>query len=690
MHDPWEEVSHPREAKEHFVQYLKNEVSHLNFYRLHMLYFLVTILISSVIVYGEGLANGAKQVDGKELRYVDALFLCCSAMTTTGLNSVNLGDLTAFQQAVLAVLLLIGNVIFISTFVVIVRRHFFRRKLADIVQHSRSGRKVVEDLEQQEVGHGHHGSGLRKRATPNGQHMTVEKKCGRKVPLEETEKPIRRRHYHHSAGYGAFPWPWETHTFQHLIRRPFHKLHKEWQVQERSYISFEPDLDERGRFRNLKEHEREELGGVEYRALETLFWILIAFQLFWLALGTAFLVPYSYRSDIKTIITSSQPGDLNPGWFGFFAVVTSFANGGLNVLNVNYVPFQRHYLLLIVSGALTVVGNTQFPILLRLIIYALSKASPKASCLRQTALFLLHYPRRCFIYLFPSKETWYLLAIQVAIDTTMWVLFELLNLGLPAVMALPPGTRAVDGLFQATGLRTSGAYIISISSLAPALLVAYLVTMYISSFPVVMALRQTNTYEERSIGLDRDSVHSAGSADSSSGSGGGGSGSGAQLGPHIRRQLAYDIWFQLLAWGVICTIERAKLDSNAPGFSIFSILFEIVSAYGTVGLSTGVPSDSYSLSGAFDTGSKLVMAAVMLRGRHRGLPLAIDRSILLPGEDLMHRLDREYGEHGGWVNEEEREEREKLTEREIRKREMDGGREDERGEDGVPHVELLS
>lgn len=88
MRDPIEEVRNPHEAKEHFLQYLKNEVLHLNFYRMHMLYFIVVTLIGSVIVYGEGLANDPKQINGSPLRYIDALFLCCSAMTTTGtLNS---------------------------------------------------------------------------------------------------------------------------------------------------------------------------------------------------------------------------------------------------------------------------------------------------------------------------------------------------------------------------------------------------------------------------------------------------------------------------------------------------------------------------------------------------------------------------------------------------------------------------
>jgi Trk-type K+ transport system membrane component len=39
-----------------------------------------------------------------------------------------------------------------------------------------------------------------------------------------------------------------------------------------------------------------------------------------------------------------------------------------------------------------------------------------------------------------------------------------------------------------------------------------------------------------------------------------------------------------------------------------------------------------SLSGQFTTFSKLVIYAMMIRGRHRGLPNALDRAIMLPNE----------------------------------------------------------
>jgi hypothetical protein len=84
MHDALEDLRNPRQAKNDFLKYLKEEVFKLNFYRAHMLYFIVVIAISSVIVYGQGLADGPEEVGGAHLTYTDALFLCCSAMTTTG------------------------------------------------------------------------------------------------------------------------------------------------------------------------------------------------------------------------------------------------------------------------------------------------------------------------------------------------------------------------------------------------------------------------------------------------------------------------------------------------------------------------------------------------------------------------------------------------------------------------------
>jgi len=41
---------------------------------------------------------------------------------------------------------------------------------------------------------------------------------------------------------------------------------------------------------------------------------------------------------------------------------------------------------------------------------------------------------------------------------------------------------------------------------------------------------------------------------------------------------------------------------------------------------------NYSLSGEFATLTKLIFCLVMIRGRHRGLPAAIDRAVMFPAE----------------------------------------------------------
>jgi len=111
-----------------------------NFYRLHLCYFIATILISSAILYGANTADF-------HVRYIDALFLCCSAMCNAGLNTINLGSINAFQQSVLLVTMLMGDLTLATISVVVVRRHFFAKYMKEFLQHSRTGQMIADDIE---------------------------------------------------------------------------------------------------------------------------------------------------------------------------------------------------------------------------------------------------------------------------------------------------------------------------------------------------------------------------------------------------------------------------------------------------------------------------------------------------------------------------------------------------------------
>lgn len=55
-----------------------------------------------------------------------------------------------------------------------------------------------------------------------------------------------------------------------------------------------------------------------------------------------------------------------------------------------------------------------------------------------------------------------------------------------------------------------------------------------------------------------------------------------------------------------------------------------------MGVSIGFPGKNSSFCSAWHPISKLILAAVTLRGRHRGLPVAIDRAVMLPSESLAY------------------------------------------------------
>jgi potassium uptake Trk family protein len=205
----------------------------------------------------------------------------------------------------------------------------------------------------------------------------------------------------------------------------------------------------------------------------------------------------------------------------------------------------------------------------------------------------------------------------------------MLKLHNPVVSSLPGGFRFLDGLFQAASTRTAGFAVVNLAALHPATQVSYLIMMYISIFPIAISTRRTNVYEEKSLGVwgnsnEDDQQHNS------------------YLGTHLRRQLSFDLWYVFLGFFLIAIVEGARLENtNDYTFTLFSVLFEIISAYGTVGLSLGYPGINASFSAEFKPLSKLIIIAMQIRGRHRGLPYALDRAILLPSETLHKKEDED-------------------------------------------------
>ncbi|KAG1760094.1 hypothetical protein EDD22DRAFT_955263 [Suillus occidentalis] len=114
--------------------------THLNFFRIHVIFFTLTPLIFSGIFYA---SNGKYAV-----AYIDALFNSVSAMTVCGLATVNLSELTAWQQVLLFIQMCIGNPVIVSWVMVYTRRYYFAKTFDHIIG-VEAGRLAAIKVEQQ-------------------------------------------------------------------------------------------------------------------------------------------------------------------------------------------------------------------------------------------------------------------------------------------------------------------------------------------------------------------------------------------------------------------------------------------------------------------------------------------------------------------------------------------------------------
>lgn len=103
--------------KESFVDKI---IGYLNFYRVHLLFLCVGVhyhqgpfkltafnysTVTPVVFSGIFYASNGKY----KISYIDSLFNCVSAMMVCGLATINLSQLTGFQQALLFIQMCIGN-----------------------------------------------------------------------------------------------------------------------------------------------------------------------------------------------------------------------------------------------------------------------------------------------------------------------------------------------------------------------------------------------------------------------------------------------------------------------------------------------------------------------------------------------------------------------------------------------------
>ncbi|KAE8148201.1 cation transport protein-domain-containing protein [Aspergillus avenaceus] len=635
-----------------------------NFITLHYAYFIVTPLICSIIFWGAS-------TPFRSVAYIDALFMCVSAMTGAGLNTVDLSSLNTFQQAILFALLMLGHAILISIPVLWVRKRAFESKFKGIsnktfCQHhdsyippnGESSPAVQRQPLNSDASSSAKASGTTE-VTPidipsNEAHDdTIQWADDDQVTIGALARAHHHSHLFPNVGVGARP-DLNNHPKDAVPTLPLREKDELPRLKgmlrgTQKYFASRGLISRNSQFHGLTPEERDRLGGVEYRAVSFLSIIVALYWLMFLLIGIIGVGGWLEANHPNI----SRENGLSPFWTGAFFAVSAFVNSGMSLLDANMTALQTNVYPLLTMGLLILAGNTLYPCFLRFIIWAMRCMVPNGptwESWRITLDFILDHPRRVYTNLFPRRHTWYLLGTIIVLNGIDWAGFEILAIGNKEIERLPAGYRVLDGLFQALAVRSGGFYVVTISELRQGLLVLYVLMMYVSAFPVLVTMRNTNVYEERSLGIyahdnsdgeDESQAkpglfmtlvrhHLLGRQDVSTTE----ASRSYFVHQQLRSQLSHDIWWIALAVLFIAIAESNHFSHDPVNYSTFNIVFEVVSAYGCVGVSVGFPGMNSSFCGSWHTISKLILAAVTLRGRHRGLPVAIDRAVMLPNESL--------------------------------------------------------
>ncbi|KAK8033978.1 hypothetical protein PG993_008973 [Apiospora rasikravindrae] len=774
----------------------------VNFITVHHAYFIFVSLIAAALFYAIASAESTFTVS-----FVDSWFLITSAFTASGLNTVNLSALATGQQVVLFIMLILGSPVLVSLFTIWFRYHIFEKRFDHIVEMEREKRRrkratgtmvgmagamfglpvmssfgasnnkshaqrAAEDAFELSKPRNrvHADHDLHPTSSQQQQHQrnrSVSNADSVQHPvlaaLEEAARPTSNsgppgayvrpsrfqslRHPHANKGPPAAapsgPDQFNFHTFLHENRK---------------------SIGRNGQFFDLDDEQREYLGGVEYRALKLLFVIVAVYFVLFQALGALTLGAWLAVHSRDVTAVNAQ----GPWWSGIFLAISSFNNAGLTLLDAGIAAFADDAFVLTIVTILSLAGAAAFPACIRGIIFlcrlVMKRWIPQAANLAarqdyedwlEAFDFILKYPRRLFMLMFPSKANFVFVAFFSSLVTVDWILLLVLSIGNPVLEAFPVASRVGIALFQACAVPSCGFAVFSISGLWFDLQVLLLIIMYLAAYPEIIVMRNSNVssfipfllrlrilliidglqvYEERSLGLysseeaekqeeEEDAAslnemvesarspllsptshrfdtmsHATGNSTKSikmlASVGRRGTafvgrqiqkrmndfqGVGVDTGrprrpshptlkraqhipfeninapaaaaapeggislvsQHLRGQLSHDMWSIAAALFLVTLIETSHSIADPRTFSVFNFLFEIVSGYTNIGISVGLPDQSYSFSGGWYQGSKVVMILMMIRGRHRGLPVALDHSVKLPGWDNQKHEDED-------------------------------------------------
>lgn len=312
----------------------------------------------------------------------------------------------------------------------------------------------------------------------------------------------------------------------------------------------------RSRLTAAAETNAEKLGGVGSLLLRVATVGLVIELICLIALTVRFAVGYHFEP-MKAL------------WYGTFHAVMAFNNAGMSLFSQGLVPFVSDVWLCSAVGLAVFLGSLGFPVL-----FELWRQAPR--------------PKHWSVHTKITVGMSLLLFVGGALFITLAEWSNSRTLG-----ALDPGSRVLAGIFHSVSIRTAGFNTIDISGLSPGTLLGMDVFMFIGGG----AAGTSGGIKVTTFAVLLFAIIAEVRGDASAHAG------GRSLSTRTIRQ-ALTVALLSVAVVMIATIVLVEITSLAAD----RVLFEVISAFGTVGLSTGVTAQ-------LPTAGLLIMVMLMFLGR---------------------------------------------------------------------------
>ncbi|XP_010424497.1 PREDICTED: sodium transporter HKT1-like, partial [Camelina sativa] len=348
---------------------------------------------------------------------------------------------------------------------------------------------------------------------------------------------------------------------------------------------------------------REGPSQINERASKCLYSVVLGYQLVTNLVGSVLVLVYV--SFVKTAGDVLSFKGISPLLFSVFTTVSTFANCGFVPMNENMVIFRKNSGLLWLLIPQVLMGNTLFPCFLALFIWGLYKITKR----EEFGYILKNYKKMGYYHLLSVRLCIFLGLtvlgfVMIMIQLLFFCTFEWSSESLGGMSWYE---KLVGSLFQVVNSRYTGETIVDISTLSPAILILFILMMYLPPYTLFMPLTEEKERSKKKSGL-----------------------------------FVSQLSFLVMCIFLISITEREKLQRDPLNFNVLNITLEVISAYGNVGFTTGYSCKrrldindggcidaSYGFVGRWSPTGKVILVIVMFYGRFKHFTAKSGRAWIL-------------------------------------------------------------